>query len=293
MLGRDNFKTDKLALAQVGEVPADASVVVAAGPKVDFLPGEIDALKTYLAKGGKLMLLLDPPDALNAPPLTNLVALAHDWAIDVGDAIIVDISGMGRLLGTDETVPVAVSYPSHPIVQDMNLLTAFPLARPVTPVTGGVNTRFAQSFVETSPKSWAETDLKTMLTGGKIAFDEKKGDKRGPISIAAAVSAPAETQAPGDKKADTAKPESRVVVFGDSDFVANFALGIRGNGDLFMNAANWVSQQENLISIRPKEADDRRVTMTASQQMRVLILALFILPLAILGGGVLSWWRRR
>lgn len=239
------------------------------------------------------MLLLDPPDALNAPPLTNLVALAHDWAIDVGDAIIVDISGMGRLLGTDETVPVAVSYPSHPIVQDMNLLTAFPLARPVTPVTGGVNTRFAQSFVETSPKSWAETDLKTMLTGGKIAFDEKKGDKRGPISIAAAVSAPAETQAPGDKKADTAKPESRVVVFGDSDFVANFALGIRGNGDLFMNAANWVSQQENLISIRPKEADDRRVTMTASQQMRVLILALFILPLAILGGGVLSWWRRR
>lgn len=293
-LARDNYKVEKLALAQEAAVPADASVVVVAGPRTDFLPAEIDALKAYLDKGGKVMLLLDPPDKVESAPLTALVALAHEWAMDVGNDVVVDISGMGRLLGTDETVPVAVSYPNHPIVQGLDLLTAFPLARSVRPVTGGTGTRFAQAFVETGAKSWAESDMQTMLAGGKITFDDAKGDKRGPIPIACAVSAPV-SAAPGAEKPgeEAAAPEARVVVFGDSDFASNLALGISGNRDLFMNAVNWLAQQENLIAIRPKEADDRRVTMTANQQLRVLILALFLVPLVVLGGGVYAWWRRR
>jgi ABC-type uncharacterized transport system involved in gliding motility auxiliary subunit len=293
-LGRDNYKVEKLPLAQQGAVPADASVVVVAGPKTDLLPGEIDALKAYVDKGGKVMLLLDPPEKLDAPALTNLVAFAHEWAIDVGNNVVVDISGMGRLLGTDETVPVAVNYPAHPIVQGMNLLTAFPLARSVTPVTGGVGGRFSQPFVETSEKSWAETDMKALLAGGKVAFDEGKGDKRGPVPIAAAAAAPVASAAGAEKPADeTSKPESRVVVFGDSDFASNLALGISGNRDLFMNAISWLAQQENLIAIRPKDADDRRVTMTANQQLRVMILALFVVPIVVFGTGIYAWWRRR
>jgi ABC-type uncharacterized transport system involved in gliding motility auxiliary subunit len=293
-LTHDNYKVEKLPLAQQNEVPADASAVVVAGPKTDLLPGEIDALKAYLDKGGKIMLLIDPPEKADSAPLTNLIGLAHDWAMEVGNNIVVDISGMGRLLGTDETVPVAVSYPTHPIVQGLDLLTAFPLARSVSPVSGGVNGRFAQSFVETSAKSWAETDMKTMLAGGKITFDEAKGDKKGPISIAAAASAPVGSAPIAGKPGDeAARQETRVVVFGDSDFASNLAIGVSGNRDLFLNAVNWLAQQESLIAIRPKEGDDRRVTMTASQQLRVLILALFLVPLVVLGSGVYAWWRRR
>ena len=47
-------------------------------------------------------------------------------------------------------------------------------------------------------------------------------------------------------------------MIGDSDFAANGTLGVPGNRDLFMNTIGWLSQQDNLISIRPKEADDRR-----------------------------------
>ncbi len=60
-LQSDNFATDTLVLAQQGAVPADASVVVIAGPTVDLLPPEIDALKKYLEAGGKLVALVDPP----------------------------------------------------------------------------------------------------------------------------------------------------------------------------------------------------------------------------------------
>ncbi len=205
---------------------------------------------------------------------------------------------MGRLLGTDATVPVAVNYPSHPIVQDMDLLTAYPVARSVSVVAGGVGGRSAQAFVETSAQSWAETDMKT-VAGGKVGLDESKGDKRGPIAIAAAASSPVAMPPAGDTPGaekpaeDAQKPESRVVVFGDSDFASNLALGISGNRDLFMNAVSWLAQQENLIAIRPKEADDRRVTMTANQQLRVTILALLVVPMLVFGSGVYAWWRRR
>jgi ABC-type uncharacterized transport system involved in gliding motility auxiliary subunit len=293
-LGRENYSVDKLVVAQQGAVPDDASVVIVAGPKTDFFPNEIDALKKYLDRAGKLLLMLDPPDKVESPPLTNLIALAHDWGVDVGNDVVVDVSGMGRLIGTDASVPVAASYPSHAITQRFNFLTAFPMARSTTPVSGGVNGHTAQGFVETSPRSWAESDIKGLLTSGQVSLDESKGDKKGPITIAAAVSATATTADKSKPAAtDAPKPETRLVVFGDSDFAANGGLGIQGNRDLFMNVVGWLSQQENLISIRPKEPDDRRVTLTATQQANINWLSLLIIPCAIFGSGVYTWWRRR
>jgi ABC-type uncharacterized transport system involved in gliding motility auxiliary subunit len=292
-LTRDNYKVERLPLAQQADVPADADVVVVAGPKTDLLPGEIDALKRYVDKGGKLLFLLDPPERFDSPPLTGLIALAREWGIEVGNNIVVDVSGVGRLIGTGEEVPVAVSYPPHPIVQGFDMLTAFPLARSVAPVSGGVNGRSAQPFVETSPNSWAESDLKTMLGTGKTTFDADKGDKRGPIAIAAAASAAVAAPA-GDRKPDEGpKPESRVVVFGDSDFASNLAVGVAGNRDLFLNTVNWLAQQENLIAIRPKEPGDQRLTMTENQVLWVTFLLLLLVPLSIFGSGIYAWWRRR
>ena len=63
-LKRENYAVEKVVLAQTGAVPDDAAVVVVAGPQTDFFPPEIDALKTYLGKDGKLLLVLDPPDKI-------------------------------------------------------------------------------------------------------------------------------------------------------------------------------------------------------------------------------------
>jgi len=290
-LGRENYTVDKVVLAQTGSVPDDAAVVVVAGPKTDFFGPEIDALKKYLAKSGKLLLELDPPDKTDSAPLANLIALAHDWGMDVGTDVVVDVSGMGRLIGTDVSVPVAANYPSHPITQRFNFITAYPLARSVVPVSGGVNGHTAQTFIETSPRSWAETDIKSLFASGKVAFDDGK-DKKGPVSIAAAVTAASTSDAP-KVEADAPKAETRVAVIGDSDFASNSVLGIQGNRDMFMNTIGWLSQQENLISIRPKEPDDRRLTMTAAQQTNVTWLALLVIPGFIFASGVYTWWRRR
>jgi ABC-type uncharacterized transport system involved in gliding motility auxiliary subunit len=296
-LPSQNFGIDKLVLAQNTAVPDDASVVVFAGPKVDLLQPEVDALRAYLKKGGKLLFLLDPPQTAEAPPLTNVLALLKEWGIDVGTDVVVDVSGMGQLIGTDATVPLAASYPSHPIVQNFGLLTAYPLSRSIAPVSGGSNGKFAQTFIETSPRSWAEKDIKGLLTTGKVAMDEASGDKKGPISIGTAVSAAAD-EAPkpeGDAaaKSDAPKPESRIVAIGDSDFGANNFLGVQGNRDIFFNTLNWLAQQENLIAIAPKNQEDRRLTLTATQQQNLFYLSVLLIPGMILAAGVYSWWQRR
>ena len=293
-LKNENYVVDKVVIAQKGAVPDDASVVIVSGPKNDFLPSEIDALKKYLDKSGKLLLELDPPEEADSPPLTNLIALAHDWGIEVGNNIVVDISGMGQIFGASEAMPVAANYPSHPITERFNnIMTVYPLTRSVTPVPNGVNGHIASTVAETSDRSWAETDLKGLFASKPVEMNEAQGDKKGPISIAAAVSA---TPAADSSKPDdgTPKPQTRIAVYGDSDFVSNASFNaMPGNKDLFMNTVGWLSQQENLISIRPKNPEDRRLTLTAAQQSNIMILSLLVIPAFIFGSGVYSWWRRR
>ena len=292
-LASDNFAHDRIVLAQQKEVPADATVLIIAGPTGDFLAPEIDMLKAYLARGGKLLVLLDPPEKPGAPDLNNLIALVKEWGIEPGANVVVDASGVGQMIGTGPEVPIAAKYNPHPITERFNLLTAYSLARSVSAKSGGANNRFAQNLVETSPSSWAESDIKELMSG-RVQRDTDKGDIAGPVSLGAAVSAPVAGPADGSKpEGDAPKPESRLVVMGDSDFASNRWLGISGNRDLFLNTVNWLAQQENLISIRAKDPEDRRITMSADQDRRIFWIAVFIIPGALLLTGVHTWWRRR
>jgi ABC-type uncharacterized transport system involved in gliding motility auxiliary subunit len=296
-LTSDNFAFDKVVLAQQKAVPEDATVLIVAGPRTDLFAGEIDMLKAFLAKGGKVLFMLDPPESPDAPPLTNVAGLLNEWGIQFGNDIVVDISGMGQFLNTGPEVPVAARYENHPITERFNLITAYSLTRSVTPSADPGSGKSAQSLVMTSPQSWAESDIAQLLKSGEVTRDFEKGDKAGPISLAAAVSAPAEDAPAATPASDPAnppsRPETRIAVFGDSDFVSNGWLGIPGNRDLFLNTVNWLAQQENLISIRPKDPEDRRITLTADQQQRIFWLTVLLIPGVILAAGVHTWWRRR
>ena len=295
-----NFLVDRVALAQDPNVPADADVVIVAGPASDFLPAEIDALKAYMRRGGHVLLLVDPPATPDAPALTNVLAFAAEWGIDAGNNVVVDVSGVGRAFNAGPEVPIALSYPSHPITDRFEQMTAYSVARSVRAVEGGANGRTAQIFVETSPNSWAESDIRALMATGQVQRNLESGDLTGPVSLGAAVAAAAETPAPATPPAEGAAPaddalkaEARLVVIGDSDFAANWLFGFQGNKDLFLNVANWLSLQENLIAIRPKAADDRRITVTADQQTRIRWLTLFIIPGLLFAAGVRTWWKRR
>lgn len=294
-LRRDNYKVERLVLAQQKDVPADATAVILAGPTTDVLPAEADALRRYLERAGKLMVLLDPPVGEQAAPMPNVQTLLKDWGFEIGNNVVVDISGATN----EPSIAVAANYPPHAITDRFATLTIYPLARSVDAVSPATEGRVSQPIVQTSQRSWAEMNITALSSGQGIEMEAERGDKPGPVTIAGAMSvtapsAPAanETATPASEE-PAAKPETRIVVFGDSDFASNAYGGIPGNPNLFANAVSWLAQQENLIAIRPKAADDRRVTMTARQQQLVALTSILVMPALVFVAGIYTWWRRR
>ncbi|MCK7469710.1 MAG: hypothetical protein MZU95_02050 [Desulfomicrobium escambiense] len=84
-----------------------------------------------------------------------------------------------------------------------------------------------------------------------------------------------------------------VAVVGDSDFVKNRYYGLSGNGNFFLNVANWLAEEADLIAIQPKTQSPRTLQMTPSQGRLLMLVSLVLLPLAILVAGVTVWLRRR
>jgi ABC-type uncharacterized transport system involved in gliding motility auxiliary subunit len=269
MLKDENYETKSINLVASNDVPSDCDVLVVAGPKQSLFPQEAAAIGKYLENGGKAMLLIDPD---TDPKLEDVL---HAWGIQLGNNTVVDVSGVGRFFQLGPGAPLARSYGTHAITKDFEgTMTFFPMSRSVeTTPGGGASTT---DLMKTSEESWAETEI----SAGKVAFDEGK-DKKGPITLGVAAS-----KTEGDK-------EARLVVIGDSDFAANQFVGVQRNGDLFMNSINWLAQDEDLISIRPKNPADRRVSMTEADQNQLFWITLVFMPLATIGSGVYIWWKRR
>jgi ABC-type uncharacterized transport system involved in gliding motility auxiliary subunit len=269
MLKDENYETKTINLVSTNDVPSDCDVLVLAGPKQSLFPQEASAIGKYLEKGGKAMLLIDPD---TDPKLDDVL---RAWGIELGNDTVVDVSGVGRFFQLGPGAPLARSYGSHAITKDFEgSMTFFPLSRSVRTIPGsGASTT---ELMKTSDESWADTNIKD----GGAHFDEGK-DKKGPISLGVAAS-----KTEGDK-------EARLVVIGDSDFAANQFFGVQRNGDLFMNSINWLAQDEDLISIRPKNPADRKVSMTEADQNQFFWITLVLMPLATIGSGLFIWWRRR
>jgi ABC-type uncharacterized transport system involved in gliding motility auxiliary subunit len=125
------------------------------------------------------------------------------------------------------------------------------------------------------------------LNTKEVRYDPAK-DQAGPLSLGVA----AERRASGAGPGDTAK-NSRLVVIGNSAFATNQWSGLQRNGDLFVNTVNWLAQDEDLISVRPKSVTARRVILTETQQRELFFASLIFLPGLVIISGAVIWFRRR
>lgn len=276
---RINYKTKTIKLLEKAEVPGDCTILLVAGPRRNYLEPMVKAMADFVDKGGDAIFLLGPAltggkeDTEDNKAVLELLA---GWGIQLGNDVVVDESGIGAMLGLNEFVPLVVNYEGHAVVREMRrMATAFPLARSVEPKAGGKAT--AEKLFTSAEASYATktTDL------NKLRANPPK-DTKGPIGLAAAVTVPG---------AD-AKQQARIVVVGSSEWVTNSILSFNGNRDLFLNMINWLSADEDLISIRPKELEDRRLEVKPSAAWMLYVTS-FLPAFGILIAGFMVWLRRR
>jgi ABC-type uncharacterized transport system involved in gliding motility auxiliary subunit len=273
-LEKSNYDVKPLVLARATTLPDDAAVVVIPGPRTDFFPPEIDALDGYLGKGGKVLAMVDPPFPAKMQDGAIKRFLAR-WGVDLGDNLVVELSPIGRLFGIGPEVPIIQQYEPHPITRDLaGITTLFPLTRTVTPVKTlppGVN---VQPLAKTSPESWGETDRQA-LEQGTAKPDPQ--DPKGPLPVAVVVT----------------KDKARIVVYGTSNLVTNQFLNVQGNRDFFLNSVSWLAEEEDQITVRPKDTKQTPIFLSAQQGRVVALLPLVVLPGVVLAGGIVALIHRR
>jgi ABC-type uncharacterized transport system involved in gliding motility auxiliary subunit len=270
-LKKENYVTRTLNLVSENGVASDCSVVVVAGPTQQFFPQEAEMLDKYLAGTGKALILVDPQ---TDPKLGEIF---QAWNTNVGDNVVIDASGMGRLLGAGPAIPLVTTFGQSPITRNFtNVMVFFPLARTVSTADKSKTDPQIVELLKTSPQSFTVPNLKQGQN--ELTFNPKTA---GPLSLGVAASRKAEGG------------EARLVVIGNSAFAANPYVGLQKNGDLFYNTIDWLVQDENLISIRPKSQTNRRVTLTEGQASALRWLDLFFLPGIVIFSGVYIWWKRR
>jgi ABC-type uncharacterized transport system involved in gliding motility auxiliary subunit len=280
LLAKDNYETKSADLLQSAQVPADCTVLVIGGPRNDYAQPQVDAIKKYVEDGGRAMILLDPPLKMGREEIADNAALdkmLSDWGVTPDANLILDMNPIGQLTGLGPQVALVTIYDAHPIVSDLKgSATGFPLSRSLE-IKGGGRTSVEKLF-ESSGTSLATPKLDSP----EVNVSDPKNQK-GPLTLAAA----------GTYSTGKENSQGRFVVIGSSDWVANSFLTFNGNRDLALNAMNWLSSDEDLISIRPKDRDDRRITLTVAQLAWVRNTALLFVPLLVIVTGVSVWWRRR
>jgi ABC-type uncharacterized transport system involved in gliding motility auxiliary subunit len=282
---QQNYEVKPLILAAAEAVPADAQLVVLAGPKKALTQPEQERLGAYLAGGGGLMVMLDPQqDGGLAPWLAAR-------GVDLGDDLVID--PQSRLFGASPAWPIAADFSDHDITRPLEgMICIFPLARTVEMAAKRPAGANAQSLVRSGPNSWAESDLDS-LASGQARFDEGK-DRKGPVSLAVlATLAEAEGQKQAQDGDDKKPPQGRLLVLGNSAFAANAHMNQGANRDLMLNAASFLAEEQDLISIRPKETASQPLMISAAQAQLVFWVPVVVLPLGFLVLGVLVVLSRR
>jgi ABC-type uncharacterized transport system involved in gliding motility auxiliary subunit len=249
-------------------IPDSCTVLAIISPKSNFFPGELDTIKAYLESGGKGLFLLDPEGPADvAQFLTN-------FGVNVGNDMVVDVSGMGQLFGAGPGMPMVSSYDqSIAITEGFNIMTFYPLTASVIPMDSK-NGYTVKELLKTSTNSYAEKSI-----APEVSFDEGV-DIPGPITIAALIE-----KTIGEKK-------TSLVVFGDSDFAKNGYFKNQGNANLFLNTINYLAEEEDLISIRPKDIEDRRLTLTVADMSTIFYLVVILIPILVIIAGVVVYKKR-
>lgn len=262
-------------------LPGGTDVLVIASPQQVLLDGELIHIKDYIEQGGNLLWMMDPGS--NSDKLNGLSELAELFKIKFVDGIVVDNNtNLRETLRVYHPAMIPVlDYHPHNITRNIDYNTLFPISRGIIIED---NEQWQSTIIAQSlEQSWSES--KDLV--GDFAFEANSSDVAGPLPLVVAL----EREYPGND--DTNKSSQRIIITGDSDFIANSYLGIGANLTLGTNIIDWLYGDNDLISIDIKNAPDTQLHLTDTEIIIIGFGFFLVLPVGLLFTGLFIWFRRR
>lgn len=275
-LEKENYNVKTLNLITKLEMPKDASVLVIAGPQKRILDKEKEVISKYLDENGKVFVMLDPKSEVKDD--VGLADLLVKWGVETNNNLVIDPA---KYFLEDVGTVVIDKWTLHKVTEKLPGVF-FPGVSKIAAKKDAAKDLTVASLAKTSKDSWLEVDF----ANRQVKFDSGR-DEKGPVSVAVAV------EKKSDEKKDEKKAGTRMVVLGDSDFAVDSFADILSNRDLFINSVSWLAEEEELISIRPKEEENRKVELTGGQAKLVFYLTVIGMPLVVIVGGVVVWVKRK
>jgi hypothetical protein len=256
-----------LSLLGTNEVPADAHLLIIAGPRTSLLPIELEKIERYLNQGGRLFALFDADSLMVETGLEKILA---QWGVGVGNKIVRD--------------------PDHTDGGENVIVSAFSKHAMVNPLVGSglylIRPRPVGKYTVGTPAADAPK-VENVAFAGDGAFLE--GGSKSPLAPLVAV-----VEKGAIKGVITERGATRMVVAGDSYFLSNGSIGLLANRDFANCAINWLLDRTQMLEgLGPRPITEYRLIMTPLQASRAQWLLLGGMPGALLLVGCLVWFTRR
>jgi hypothetical protein len=273
ILQEDNIEVDTLSLAGKDEITLDCEVLIIAGTMDRLSDSESEAIDRYLRRGGRLLVLFQ------YRAQTGLEELLHEWGISVGDTLVLDEEN------SEQGVMIVSRFGHHPVTRPLGgsrLYLYLPRAvepRPVANILG------APARIE--PLLYSGTNAIVVSSSLDTDLRTDPGGSRQEVPLAVAVERGA---LPG---VAAHLGTTRIVVVGESSFLANQFIQLAGNRHFAVSTVNWLLDRSHLLGgIQPMPIHTYQISMTPFEQRMLRSLLLGIFPGVALGVGFLVWWRR-
>ena len=282
----ENIKIEELNLFDVPAIPEAMKTIAIVGPQYDFSDREMQLLRDFWEKQGRILLLLD---------VTARTPKLHAFLGELGVKVNDDRLMANVKTGIQEVARVrdvlGRFLPDSPITRRLAEVRA-----PFLGATSSLDLAAAdpsrpsnlkvQPLAQAEKGYWGEADYnsedETVLqyTPGR--------DHDAPLNIAASI----EQGGSGDDRVQAAS--SRMVVVSNATFVQDNALTQDQQGlDFVSGSVNWLMNREQLIGIAPKVPTTLTFSLDENAMRNLRWVVLFLMPLIPAIIGLAVWWRRR
>jgi hypothetical protein len=270
ILVQNYVQVEGVTLLGTNPVPADCNLLIVAGPRQPISEVELEKIDQYLAQGGRMIALFNA-DSVGVQ--TGLERILAKWFVRLGNGVVKDPEQSTK--GDDVVVSAFTTHPMvNPIIGfGLDLIRPRPVGSFQNSKNAGAEAPKVEGVAFSSPRAYIQED--PAQTRGQIPLivTVEKGEIKGLV---------------------TERGTTRMVIAGDSLFLANNQIE-RGANSTFANSmVNWLLDRPQLLQgIGSSNVKEYRLMMTATQLQTAQWILLAGMPGAIMAIGLLVWLKRR